>query len=617
MIFTINGCSIDTDAYEVRRNGNLVPVEPQVFDLLIQLLENSDRVVTKDEIIERVWHGRIVSEAALSSRIKAVRQAIGDDGASQACIRTIRRRGFRVVAEVTRCARAAGSASRSGAADFQPGETDSPQLSPHSDRHRAETVEKPIDTFAVDANGETKRRGIRTARPRAAVLAAVIAAVALGSAAGWYSLQPDRHSPVPISPAALGMPAGPGIAVMRFNNPAGDSTLEFLEGALTEEIVTQLTRFSELRVAGRTLAAEHDHKEMHIKDVGRRFGAEFLVQGSLRRSGDRVRLTAQLLKATDGTLLWAETYERQLTPADIFAVQDDIASKVVAAIASISAGVIARQRLDQARGKPPRDLSAYECTIRANEIMLAGFSAASHLAIRTCLEAAIESEPDYAAAWAMLTWIHTLEFTQDLNKRPGSDARERALAGARRAIELAPANPMARFAMARASYLMHDLEVFYAEAGRALSLNPHEPFLLGNLGNWLAFSGRWDEGVAMIRKAIALNPKVYPRWWHAALGKNHYRKGEYREALVEFKNMNLPNWWWNQVELAYTYGQLGDAENARTAAAKLLELYPGFDLEKAVIEHKKFSFEQSYIDVAVDGLRKAGVPEKSPGPEKL
>src|SRR3977135_3813086 len=152
MIFTINGCSIDTDAYEVRRNGNLVPVEPQVFDLLIQLLENSDRVVTKDEIIERAWHGRIVSEAALSSRIKAVRQAIGDDGASQACIRTIRRRGFRVVAEVTRCARAAGSASRSGAADFQPGETDSPQLSPHADRHRAETVEKPIDTFAVDAN---------------------------------------------------------------------------------------------------------------------------------------------------------------------------------------------------------------------------------------------------------------------------------------------------------------------------------------------------------------------------------------------------------------------------------------------------------------------------------
>jgi adenylate cyclase len=176
---------------------------------------------------------------------------------------------------------------------------------------------------------------------------------------------------------------------------------------------------------------------------------------------------------------------------------------------------------------------------------------------------------------------------------------------------------MARFAMARASYLARDLDLFYAEAAQALRLNPHEPFLLGNLGNWLSFSGRWDEGVPMIRKAIALNPKVYPRWRHAALGKNYYRMGEFRAALVEFKNMNLPNWWWNQVELAYTYGQLGDVENARAAMAKLFELYPGFDLEKAVIEHQKFSFEQSYIDLAVDGLRKAGVPERSPGQAKL
>lgn len=412
------------------------------------------------------------------------------------------------------------------------------------------------------------------------------------------------------------MPSGPAIAVRRFKNSSGDSSLDFLSGAIAEEIATQLTRFSELRVAAHALTSEYDREELGLSDVGRKLGAEYLVQGSLRSASDRVRLTAQVIKATDGTLLWAETYERHLTPADIFAIEEDIASKVVASVASISAGVITRQKLDQARGKPPRDLSAYECTIRANEFMLAGFSAESHLASRTCLEASVESEPDYAAAWAMLAWIHTFEYSQGLNKRPGTDARELSLAAARRAIELAPANPMARFAMARASYLMRDLEVFYAEAERALSLNPHEPFLLGNLGNWLAFSGRWDEGVAMVRKAIALNPKVYPRWWHAALGKDHYRKGEYREALVEFKNMNLPNWWWNQVELAYTYGQLGDMENARAATAKLLELYPGFDLEKAAIEHMKFSFEQSYIDRAIEGLGKAGVPERS-GQEPL
>lgn len=597
MIFTINNCWIDTAAYEVRRDGRVIAVEPQVFDLLVMLLENPGRVVTKEEIIERIWNGRIVSEAALSSRIKAVRQAIGDDGTSQACIRTVHRRGFRVVANVTESANPPASASSTIAVGT---------IAPGMIAHRP----TPDDCCSVAITAGAMRARFAIGRFRAGYLTGLVAAALLGSI-GWYSLQLRPQAPAVLSSAALGMPTGPGIAVRRFQNPSGDSTVDFLGGGIAEEIVTQLTRFSELRVAARAATSALDRNEIDVGEFGRKLGVEFLVQGSLRLSGERVRLTAQLIKAMDGTLMWAETYERHLTPADIFAVQDDIAGKVVATIASISAGVIARQRLDQARSKPPRDLSAYECTIRANEIMWQGFSAESHLAIRTCLEAAIEGEPDYAAAWAMLAWIHTFEYTQDLNKRPGTNAREASLAAARRAIELAPANPMARFAMARASYLMRDLDVFYAEAERALSLNPHEPFLLGNLGNWLAFTGRWEEGVVLIRKAIELNPKIYPRWWHAALGKNHYRRGEYREALVEFKNMNLPNWWWNQVELAYTYGQLGDAENAQAAVKKLLELYPGFDLEMAVIEHEKFSFERSYIDRAVEGLKKAGVPKNS------
>jgi TolB-like protein/DNA-binding winged helix-turn-helix (wHTH) protein/tetratricopeptide (TPR) repeat protein len=579
MIFTINGCSIDTDAFEVRRSGTPVPVEPQVFDLLVQLLQNRDRVVTRDEIIEKVWHGRIVSEAAISSCIKAVRRAIGDDGSAQACIQTIRGRGFRVVADVTQCAG-------------------------HSGAPAAATAQPALDPAAP--------AGPRASRWHVAALAG-IAAVVLSLAAGLYGLRaPGQHAVIPIAAAALGMPAGPGIAVRHFDSPPGDGNLDFFGDALTEEIITELTRYSELRVAGRGMTAEFDRRDLPAPEVGRVLGVEYVVQGRMQRANDRVRVTAQLMKAKDSTVLWAEVYERPLTPADMFSVQEDIASKVVAAIASISAGVIARDALGQAKGKPPRDLSAYACTIRASEIMAAGFSADAHLAFRACLEAAVATEPDYAAAWAMLAWIHTLEFSQGYNKIPDSDPRERALAAARRAIQLAPANPMARFAMARASYLAGDLELFRAEAAHALRLNPHEPFLLGNLGSWLAFSGRWDDGVAMVRKAIALNPKVYPRWWHAALGKDHYRKREYREALAEFKTMNLPGWYWNQIELAYAYGQLGEAENARKSVAALIELYPGFDLEKAASEHRKFSFEQSYIEHALDGLRKAGVPEKTP-----
>jgi TolB-like protein/DNA-binding winged helix-turn-helix (wHTH) protein/tetratricopeptide (TPR) repeat protein len=583
MILKVNGCSIDTDAYELRRNGELVPVEPQVFDLLVYLLKNPDRVITKDEIIEHIWCGRSVSDAALSSRIKAVRQAIGDDGTSQTCIRTVHRRGFRVVAPVTL------------------NEAPTVHVPPSDDAKTSNLAP------AIAVMSETiKDRILATIRMRSTAIMIAVAAVLLG-VASWSIF--NLSARVATSALTLRMPTGPAIAVFRFQNPSSDPALDFLESALTEEIATQLTRFSELRVAARAPVLE---TEGNRGDLGRKLGAEFLVQGSVRRSGERVRLSAQLVKATDGTLLWAETYERKLTPEDLFSVQDDIASKVVAAVASFSTGAITRQRLDQARGKPPRALSAYECTIRTNEMMLAGYSADTHLTSRNCLEAAVEAEPDYAAAWAMLAWVHTLEYSQDMNKRHGLDPRQLALAAARRAIALAPANPMARFAMARASYLARDLEVFYAEAERALTLNPHEPFLLGNIGCWFAFSGRWDEGVALVRKAIALNPKVYPRWWHAALGKNHFRQGEYREALGEFKNMNLPNWWWNQVELAYTYGQLGELENARAAVTKLIELYPGFDLEKAAIEHMKFSFEQSYIERAVEGLKKAGVPHRSP-----
>ena len=600
MIFAINDCTVDTDTYEVRRHGRRVAVEPQVFDLLVQLLETPGRVVTKDEIIRRVWNGRIVSDAALSSRIKAVRQAIGDDGASQACIRTVRRRGFQVVAEVTRHSGGDCDAGPSSA----PGAIETRGLpaaqSPDGSAPEGIVIE------AGDKPTEA-RPGWTTGRRSYAVVAPILAVV-LALGAGLYALRSERD-PQLATAAALAMPAGPGIAVLRFDNISADSALSFFGNAITEEITNELTRYPELRIAARALTSDYDAKTMAVDEIGRRLGVEYLVQGTLQRSNGRMRVSARLLKARDGTVLWSESHERDLTPADVFSVQEDVAAKIVAAIASISGGVIAREKLGQSRGKAPRELSAYACTIRVNEIMTSGFSAESYRATRGCLEAAVASEPDYAAAWAMLAWVHTVGYSQDHNTGP-EHPLEQALAAARRAVDLAPGNPMARFAMARTAYLMKNLELFRVEAAQTLRLNPNDPFLLGNLGSWLAFSGRWDDGVAMIRKAIVLNPKVYPRWWHAALGKNHYRKGEYQQALGEFKTMNLPNWWWNQVELAYTYGQLGDVVHADKAVRKLVELYPGFDLDKAVLEHRKFSFEQSYIDLAVDGLRKAGVAER-------
>jgi TolB-like protein/DNA-binding winged helix-turn-helix (wHTH) protein len=591
MIYTINECSIDTDTYEVRRGGRRVHVEKQVFDLLVLLLRHRDRVVTKDEIIAEVWNGRIVSEAALSSRIKSVRQVIGDDGASQALLRTIRGRGFRLVCLDDSDANDCGPASR--------------VATPSDAEIRAIAADPAVDVSEPPPSWRAipARRGL-------VLSLAVLAAIGLVAGSWWWTRPAPASPPSPIVTAALGMPAGPAIAVLRFANHSNDRALDFFGSALSEEIVTNLTRFSELRVAAHATTREFVGSDIDAREIARRLGVEYLVLGSLRQAAERLRVSTQLVQAQDGRFLWGETYERALSPAEIFSIQESIAGNVAAAIASISGGVIAREALTQARGKPPRELSAYECTTRANELMLTGFSAAAHLAIRDCLEATLEREPDYATAWAMLAWVHTLEFSEGHNRRPESDPLQRALAAGRRAIELAPASSLARFGMTRAAFLARDLELFRAEAAHALGLNPHDPLLLGNIGNWLAFSGQWEQGVALVRKAIALSPGFYPRWWHAAIAKDLFRNGAYEAALAEFKRMNLPNWWWNQVELAYTYGQLGDTANARKAYERLLELYPRFDLEKAANEHRKFSFEPSYIERVLEGLRRAGVPER-------
>jgi TolB-like protein/DNA-binding winged helix-turn-helix (wHTH) protein len=463
MIFSINGCTIDTSAYEVRRGDTLVPVEPQVFNLLVLLLKHRDRVVTKDEIFACIWNGRAVSEAALNSRIKSVRQAIGDTGASQALIRTIRGRGFRVVGDV--------GEGEEGAPDPV---GVSPLPEPFSDA--APTRHALLSHRVPPAAVPNGRRASFWSGRMALSLAVALLLVAL---AGGYLVRTRTVEPKAISATALGMPRGPGIAVLRFAPASAEPEVRFPADAIVEEIATNLTRFSELRVTARALTTEQDGSESDVTEVGRKLGVEFLLKGSVRRGGERLRVSAHLLRTSDGHLLWADTYERVLTPADLFAIQDDIAGKVVATIASLAADVIARETLHQGHSKPPRELGVYECIVRTNEVMNSGFSASTHLSTRTCLEAAVAKEPDYATAWALLAWVHTLEFTYGYNRRPDTAPRELAQAAARRAIDLAPASPIARFAMARTAYILHDLPLFYTEAARALSLNPHDPLLLG------------------------------------------------------------------------------------------------------------------------------------------
>ena len=250
MKFVFGDHTLDTSRRELCRQGEPIAVEPQVFDLLVYLIENRDRVVTKDDLIGNIWGGRIVSESTLTSRINAARKAIGDTGDRQELIRTIARKGLRFVAEVR-------------SIDLEP------------------------------------------------------------SHAG--ALLPNQIRE-PLTPAS----DRPAIAVLPFTNMSGDPEQEYFSDGITEDIITALSKLRWFFVIARNSSFIYKGKAVHLKQVAEELGVNYVIEGSVRKVGDRVRITAQLNEVSTGSHIWAEHYDRGL--ADVFAVQDEITEAIVAAI---------------------------------------------------------------------------------------------------------------------------------------------------------------------------------------------------------------------------------------------------------------------------------------------
>ena len=252
MLFQFDKFLLDTDRRDLRGgDGVVVHVEPQVFDLLLHLAQNANRVVTKDELIERVWNGRAVSDAALNSRINAARQAIGDSGKKQAIIRTVQRRGFLLAADVT--TRASGTAAAT-------------------------------------------QRNVR--------------------AEG--------------APPGLALPDKPSIAVLPFQNLSDDPAQDYFADGMVEDIITGLSRIKWLFVIARNSTFTYKGQPVDVKRVGRELGVRYVLEGSVRKAGERIRISAQLVEAESSVHLWAQRYDSQLD--DIFALQDEITLSVVGAI---------------------------------------------------------------------------------------------------------------------------------------------------------------------------------------------------------------------------------------------------------------------------------------------
>jgi eukaryotic-like serine/threonine-protein kinase len=393
------------------------------------------------------------------------------------------------------------------------------------------------------------------------------------------------------------------VAVLPFKVAGGDADLEALAEGLTEDVTTDLSRFPYLRVIASNSATAYKGRAADIRTMGRELGARYVLEGSLRRRGRAVRVSAQLMDAESGAQLWAESYDRELSDAGAFEIQDNLTDHIVSAVAD-GYGVLVRSMVAPTRDRKIEELSASELVLRYYAFMQQ-VDPQEHGVLRAGLERALEREPHHAAAWACLSNLYQLEYFDRFN--PLDKPLERAREAAWRAVKTDPACQMGWKQLAAVQFFSRDFTAFRETAERAMSLNPRDGLTWAYLAIMIGFSGDWERGIALARKTMELN-RHHPGWYHLIFFHYHYRKGEYEAALLAAKKINMPEFHWMHLMTAAACSMLGRDEEARTAVESLRKYNPTFlDLEKVREDLEKWNWVKDELEVFMHGLQKAGL----------
>jgi TolB-like protein/predicted Ser/Thr protein kinase len=390
------------------------------------------------------------------------------------------------------------------------------------------------------------------------------------------------------------------IAVLPFRSTGAAAEITALAEGLSEEIVTGLSRFSYLRVIGRGSTLRYANQTPDLRIAGRELGARFVIEGSLRQAGTKLRLAIQLVDATTGAHLWAEHYERAFEPAALFELQDDLAPRVVSTIADQN-GALVHNMSESLRGRDAGQYSAHEAVLRAFGY-LERITPDEHLEVRGILEAAADSAPSHSDCLALLSLMYWHEHANGYNLRP--DPLGRAHAAAQQAVAAAPTNHLAHYVLATVFFFQKDFAAFRPAAERALALNRMDASTTGFLGLLIAYAGDWEHGLRVTERAMHLNPH-HPGWFHLPGFYDAYHRRDYRGALEIAMRVNMPGYFYTHAGLAAAYGQLGEQERARAALRELHALAPDFGAQARELYGKWFDAELT--EHLMDGLRKAGL----------
>jgi TolB-like protein len=501
VIYTFHEFKFDIDRRELWCGPEERSVEPQVFSLLAYLIENRDRVISKEELMDSVWEGRIVSDATLNTRINMARKALGDSGKEQTVIRTIPRRGFRFVAEI----------ARGGAP----------------------------------------------------------------------------------------LPNKPSIAILAFDNISGDPDQEYFSDGVTEDIITALSHIRQFRVTARNSSFTYKGQSVDVRNVARELGVRYVLEGSVRKSNRRVRVTAQLIDGESGNHLWAERYDRELE--DIFTVQDEITHTIVAALQP----EITRSEIERALQKPPESLDAWDLYQRGLWHLYRN-NKEDIAAARQMFEQAVDAESDFIGSYVGIVECDIHDLTFGYADRDPRDT----FAPARKAIEIDPQNAAAHKSLGMAHFVNRDHPSAITELKLAIQLNPNDAHFYPYLGFAQSFSGLAEEALANFSMALKLSPRD-PRlgWFQNGMGVSFLHLQRHEECIEWVrKALKFPDGGWPiRSYLISALAHLGRMDECKQELAELLAIRP--DCTISGLQQSRLTTCQAYSDHYAEGLRKAGLPE--------
>ena len=417
--------------------------------------------------------------------------------------------------------------------------------------------------------------------------------------------------------AAPNFSTGPTVAVWPFEADAGDSRLVALADGLTQQIISALGRFGELRVLARSVTKSYKDRSGSATDFGRALGVNYLVEGNLRHDGESARIDVLLSDARTGAQVWSKTFKVNVTASNLLEIQDEISGQASAMIGSYW-GAIGAAEYRRIQNKPSAEFTPYECIVQGVIGIPTDATVLEPVAkARECLERLTREQPRNAAAWAALVLVFNNQRTWGFPSPTGEvdSIEERlyladmAVEAANRAVEIAPNDAFVRGLVARAAWMACQPDLLRIETKRAIELNPNDPQNLGPLGNLMAYSGFWDEGVALAEKGIALTAPSTPRWWWWAIAKRAWAHEDYARAFDAFRQSYVEQLWICHLHMAYTLPFLGRTKEARAHVATLLRMRPGFTIREADAYYKMWCFAPSYREKMCDALRIAGLAD--------